>query len=150
MTVAVPMHARTAATSGICQPVKARGRAHQAARASGSSPARTSAPRQLEVLAQVQPGPQLVDCPMPVCDHLDTGRLEQPRGQDRLARSRAGGAKSFKHRPAAEEVEVGGIWVIEVQVFESGDSRPRPSALNPGQSPRIEIDRPPRTVRRPA
>ena len=85
---------------------------------------------------------------MPIGDRFGTCRSEQPRCQHVLSRASSGGAQPFEERTFAEDVKIGGVWVIFAQIGKAFGTSAGPPAFKPRQPVRIERDGAPRSVAR--
>ncbi len=79
---------------------------------------------------------------MPLGKCLRRGRRQQPRCQYVLAGAGPGGAQPLEQRAGAEQVQIGGVRVVQIEKTDSADPGSGPPILHPGQPLCIEVHRP--------
>ena len=79
---------------------------------------------------------------MPLGKRLRQGRRQQPGCQCVLAGAGPGSAKPLEERARTEQVEIGGIRMVQIEKSQSTDSGSGPPVLHPGQPLGMEVHRP--------
>ena len=115
----------------------------------GIDPRANVGAQQLQVLAEVEARPKLVDRLVPLGHRLDRRRGQQPRREHLLAGAGPRGAQELEQRALAEEVQVAGVRVIRIEEPQPGDARARPAAVQPGQPLAVELHGPGRPLAPP-
>ena len=133
-TAAVPRAPSTIAMTGMPGPGNARSAVPQSASDFGVDPLANLSPQQLEVLAQIELRAKLANCILAVENCFRVGRCQQPVGEAVFAGAHQGGADPFKQRATAEDVEIGGVGMVVVEIRQALRSQPLPPTFEPAQA----------------